>query len=172
MKGKITIETSDGYMTFDKLEDFTETRKFKLRIMNLKEKGASDEFIKEYTELSKRFDQFGSDKETSYVNTVCAYINQKNRHLYEKCEEIMKIYGQNCEQIDAWISDEDSFILARCAEEPSFYYAKVNERYEYEFDHKPSRDKVEDTHLDNISQIALDEYEYNATEDYFAMYIL
>jgi hypothetical protein len=55
------------------MKNYTETLTFKNKIIKLKEKGVSEEFIKKYTEMYSKFDENGCEVGTDYTNVVLAY---------------------------------------------------------------------------------------------------
>lgn len=126
---------------------------------------------------SKKFFEFRNAKEVSW------YATANNNTPYDEKWEVQNgilipveshsvgittIDGHSCSIADEWQNGTASYILGRDTDETDgvWYYAKVIDAdtelggmYTYEHDVKPSRNDVEDEHLDHISQIALDRHE-------------
>ena len=69
--------------------------------------------------------------------------------------------GCTCEKVDEWENGKERFVLGNAIDDKEFYYAfeKSNRQKIYEFDHRPSRDEVENKHIDFIAEQALNLYE-------------
>ena len=81
-------------------------------------------------------------------------------------DKTIEIDGYKCRIVDEWENGTASYILGRDIEDEEFFFARVEEKdeslkgvYSYEYDERPVRNKVEDEHLNRISEIALDRHE-------------
>ena len=126
---------------------------------------------------SKKFFEFRNAKEVSW------YATANNNTPYDEKWEVQNgilipveshsvgittIDRHTCSIVDEWQNDTASYTLGRDTDESDgvWYYAKVIDTdtelggmYTYEHDVKPSRNDIEDEHLDHLSQIALDRHE-------------
>ena len=78
----------------------------------------------------------------------------------------MEIDGYTCRVVDAWQNGTEDYVLGQDMEESDFFYAQVMERdeqwegtYFYEYDKQPTRQEVEDDHLNRISALEIDRQE-------------
>jgi hypothetical protein len=55
------------------MKNYTETLTFKNEVNTLRENGASEDFVKEYTRIYSQFDENGMDIGTDYSNIVLAF---------------------------------------------------------------------------------------------------
>ncbi len=55
------------------MKNYTETLTFKNKIKELRENGASEEFLEKYTKIMSQFDDNGCEIGTDYTNVVLAY---------------------------------------------------------------------------------------------------
>lgn len=83
----------------------------------------------------------------------------------------MEIDGYTCRVVDAWQNGTEDYVLGQDMEEGEFFYAQVTERdepwkgvYNYEYDKQPTRQEVEEDHLNRMSELEIDrqEAEYGA----------
>jgi len=76
--------------------------------------------------------------------------------------EILKIDGHNCKLLDEWTEDKDIYVLGQDIEDPTFYYARVNNKQEFEFDGAngaPSHDDVVSHYINYMSEQDINQYE-------------
>ncbi len=78
----------------------------------------------------------------------------------------LEVDGHSCRKIDEWQTDMANYVLGQDVKDNDFYYVEVFDvtdglkgTYTYEFDRMPTKQEVEDNHLNRISEIALDQYE-------------
>ena len=80
------------------------------------------------------------------------------------------IHGSRCNQIDTWESDNLTYVICNAIDDTDFYYAFVSgiegdwiqRRAVFEYDSKPSREKVEWDYIDLTAERAIDAHEAEA----------
>ena len=91
-------------------------------------------------------------------------INQTRRYIEHQKEalaqaDIITIDGYECYKADEWQSGNDTYILGSYVEDEDFFYAEVNGSVNFEYDHKPDREEVEDSYINYIAERDIDRHE-------------
>lgn len=84
--------------------------------------------------------------------------------LEEESEELITIGGQECIKVEEWQIENDHYVMGRAIqqqEDEDFHYVMVNDdlRNIFEYDERPSRQKVEDDYIDRESMRDIDRFE-------------
>lgn len=134
-------------------------------VIDLRDYSAEDDasFIGGHSMSQDEFLNMTAKEFKELVNSVYAYnmVQEERGEDLERPFEKVTIDGHECNVVDAWIDEQDSYVLGNDIEDSSFYYAIVNSDASntFEYDTKPTREQVEDDFLNRESQRALDNYE-------------
>jgi hypothetical protein len=83
-------------------------------------------------------------------------------------DKTINIDGYECKKLDEWKDGTATFVLGQDVntENGTFYYAQVSEsdeqyagQYNYEYDSLPDRKTVQNSHIDKLSEIDIDNHE-------------
>lgn len=88
-------------------------------------------------------------------------------------ETVITIKGQECRPTDTWEDHSITYNIGQSVDNLSFYYARVSDGVvtrEYEYDHKPDREKVMSDHADKMAEAYIDHYEAEHGADGYAMF--
>lgn len=85
--------------------------------------------------------EYGSQEET---------LDQTTQQ--QDAETAITIDGEKCLRVDEWTAADHTFVLGCSVEEPTFYYALIDNHLPCEYDHKPTRAEVEDGFFDLLEQ--------------------
>lgn len=80
----------------------------------------------------------------------------------EIAEEFINLDGHICERVEEWENGTESYIIGQDIEDNTFYYAQIRTAgnvYTYEYDERPSREKVEEDHLNHMAELDIDRHE-------------
>lgn len=95
------------------------------------------------------------------LSEVFMQVAEKTRNGNE-----MEIDGYTCRVVDTWQNGTEDYVLGQDMEEGDFFYAQVMERdeewkgvFSYEYDKQPTRQEVEEDHLNRISALEIDRQE-------------
>ena len=76
-----------------------------------------------------------------------------------KSGETISIDGQECVKADEWNAGDNVYVVGNSVEDSDFFYASVNGKDFFEYDHKPYRDEVEDDYIDLEAMRDIDRHE-------------
>ena len=80
-------------------------------------------------------------------------------HDVQKSGEPISIDGQECVKVDEWNAGDNVYVVGNSVEDSDFFYASVNGKDFFEYDHKPYRDEVEDDYIDLEAMRDIDRHE-------------
>lgn len=110
------------------------------------------------------------DMEGTRKLAECIYYNHGNwKAALAKVEARAKIDSVSvtidnaeCFKVDEWKNGNDTYILGNCIDDGNFFYADVNVSVQFEYDHKPDREEVEEDYLNYIAERDIDRHEAEA----------
>ena len=76
-----------------------------------------------------------------------------------KSGETISIDGQECVKVDEWNAGDNIYVVGNSVEDSDFFYASVNGKDFFDYDHKPYRDEVEDDYIDLEAMRDIDRHE-------------
>ena len=94
-----------------------------------------------------------SDKE------LCILMLDSIKNAESSPEKTIVIKGYDCLQKDAWEEHGVKFTIGQSVDDMSFYYARATDgkvTRDYEYDHKPDREKVMSDHADKLAEEDID----------------
>ncbi|WP_300810598.1 DUF3849 domain-containing protein [uncultured Acetatifactor sp.] len=80
-------------------------------------------------------------------------------HDVQKSGDTIFIDGQECVKADEWKAGDNVYVVGSSVEDSDFFYAEVNGKDSFEYDHKPYRDEVEDDFIDLEAMRDIDRHE-------------
>ncbi|HBA49819.1 MAG TPA: helicase SNF2, partial [Lachnospiraceae bacterium] len=80
-------------------------------------------------------------------------------HHVQKSGDRISIDGQECIKMDEWKAGDNVYVVGNSVEDSDFFYASVNGKDFFEYDHKPYRDEVEDDYIDMEAMRDIDRHE-------------
>ncbi len=98
-------------------------------------------------------------KEQAQKETSGHDVNLSAMQKDLKSGETISIDGQECVKVDEWNAGENVYVVGNSVEDRDFFYASVNGKEFFEYDHKPYRDEVEDDYIDLEAMRDIDRHE-------------
>lgn len=90
---------------------------------------------------------------------LCLSLLDSIKNAESSPEKTIVIKGYDCLQKDAWEEHGVKFTIGQSVDDMSFYYARATDgkvTRDYEYDHKPDREKVMSDHADKLAEEDID----------------
>lgn len=104
---------------------------------------------------------------------LCMSMLDSIKQAEKNLTPVVTIKGYECIQTDSWEDHGVTYNVGQSVDDMSFYYARASDgtvTREYEYDHKPDREKVMSDHTDKMAEEHIDCYEAEHGADGYGMF--